>query len=121
MTLWIDRVVGDLADKRSYRGYRARVRVLPPAYRDATLALERHLMNMGPSDDGAALVAMLGDLADLVEQSAADGTPVRDLVGEDPAEFAETFLEYYAGGSWIRTERRRLAESIDRAVAEVAD
>ncbi len=116
--MWIDRVVGDLADKKSYREYRSRIKKLPPAYRDTALAFERYLMNMGPSDDGAALVSMLGDLADLVERSAADGTPVRDLVGEDPAEFAETFLENYAGGSWIRKERRRLAESIDRAVAE---
>ena len=73
-------------------------------------------MYMGPSDDGKALIAMLGDLADLFEQSVADATPIRSLVGDDPSEFAETFLDNYAGGSWIRKERTRLTESIDRAI-----
>ena len=72
---------------------------------------------MGPSDDGQALSAMLEDLAELLEQSVADAIPIRTLVGENPSEFAETFLENYAGGSWIRKERARLAESITRAIA----
>lgn len=120
MTMWIDKLVGDLGDKKSYLAYKARVKKLPAGYREAAKALERYLMYMGPSDDGKALVTMLGDLADLFEQSAADATPIRLLVGDDPAEFAETFLDNYAGGSWIRKERARLADSIDRAIHEQA-
>ncbi len=114
---WIERVTGSLDDKKRYLAYRARVKALPAGYREAALALERYLMNMGPSNDGKALIAMLTDLADLFEQSVADATPIRTLVGEDPSEFAEAFLDNYAGGSWIRAERTRLADSIDRAVA----
>lgn len=55
---------------------------------------------------------------DLLEQSVADATPIRLLVGDDPAEFAETFLANYPGGSWNRKERMRLADSIDHAIAE---
>jgi len=113
--MWIEKLIGDLADKRSYLQYRARIKKLPSGYRDAALALERYLMNMGPSDDGEALVAMLTDMADLIEQSVADKTTIRSLVGDDPSEFAEAFLDNYAGGSWIRKERKRLAEAIDRA------
>ena len=116
--MWIEKLVGDLGDKKAYREYKARVKELPAGYREAAKALERYLMYMGPSDDGKALIAMLGDLADLLEQSVSDGTPIRALVGDDPAEFAETFLDNYAGGSWIRKERARLAESIERAVEE---
>ncbi|QWT23721.1 DUF1048 domain-containing protein [Subtercola sp. PAMC28395] len=116
--MWIDKLIGDLADKKSYLEYKARVKRLPAGYRDAARALERYLMYMGPSDDGKALVAMLDDLAELFERAVADETPIRSLLGDDPSEFAETFLENYAGGSWIRKERARLAESIDRAVAE---
>ena len=114
---WIETITGSFDDKKSYREYRVRVKALPPGYRDAALALERYLMNMGPSNDGKALIAMLSDLADLFEQSVADETPIRALVGDDPSEFAETFLDNYEGGSWIRKERARLADSIDRAVA----
>lgn len=36
------------------------------------------------------------------------------LVGEDPVEFAEAFLRNYPGGQWIRRERERLTNAIDR-------
>jgi len=113
--MWIEKLIGDLGDKKSYLEYRARIKKLPQGYRESALALERYLMNMGPSDDGEALIAMLNDLADLLEQSVADNTPIRSLVGDDPFEFAEAFLDNYAGGSWIRKERTRLADSIDGA------
>ncbi len=111
--MWIERLTGDLGDKRRYLRYRARVKALPDPYREAAAALERYLMNVGPSGEG--LIPMLDDLADLLEQSVADGRPLRDVVGEDPVEFAEVFMRNYAGSSWIDKERRRLTEAIDRA------
>jgi DNA-binding ferritin-like protein (Dps family) len=33
--------------------------------------------------------------------AAADGTPVRAIVGEDPVEFAETFAQAYSGKQWM--------------------
>ncbi|THG29616.1 DUF1048 domain-containing protein [Naasia lichenicola] len=111
----IEKLVGDLGDKRIYREYKQRVKALPDGYRQAANALERYLLNLGPTDDGKSLIAMLSDLADLFEQSAAAGTPVRDVVGADPADFADTFMENYGGGSWIRKERARLANAIDQA------
>jgi DNA-binding ferritin-like protein (Dps family) len=112
---WYEKIIGDLGDKKQYREYKARVKALPDGYREATAALERYLLNLGPSGDGKSLIAMLSDLADLMEQSAAAGTPVRAVVGDDPAAFAETFMDNYDGGSWIRSERGRLAKSIDEA------
>jgi DNA-binding ferritin-like protein (Dps family) len=63
-------------------------------------------------------MSMLDDLADLFEQSAANGTPIREVVGEDPVEFAETFLQNYSEGQWINKERARLTEAIERAAGE---
>ena len=48
-------------------------------------------MYYGGVTDGDTLVTMLGDFTDLWERAAADGTPVRAIVGDDPVEFAETF------------------------------
>jgi len=56
-----------------------------------------------------------GDFADLWERAAADGTPVRALVGDDPVEFAETFAQSYGGKRWIDKERARLIAAIDDA------
>lgn len=115
MTSWLERIVGDLGDKKKYLAYKARVKNLPDGYRQAAKALERYLLHLGPSNDGKSLIAMLDDLADLLEQSAAADVPLRDVVGSDPAEFADTFMENYGGGSWIRGEKTRLAKAIDDA------
>ena len=115
--MWIEKVVGDLGDKKHYLEYKARVKKLPGGYREAAAALERYLLYFGPGD-GASLIAMLNDLADLLEQSVASETSVRSIVGEDPVEFAEIFLQNYAGDSWIKKERARLATAIDRAIVE---
>lgn len=107
-----------IEQKRRYRQYKARVRQLPANYRTAVDALERYLMYFGPMTKGGSLVAMLGDLADLFEQSAANGTPVRAVVGEDPVEFAEAFLQNYSEGQWINKERERLTNAIARVAGD---
>ena len=61
---------------------------------------------------------MFEDLADLFEQSAADGTPIREIVGDDPVEFVETFVQNYPEGQWISRERERLTSAIERAAGE---
>jgi len=47
------------------------------------------------------------------ERAAADGTPVRAIVGDDPVEFAETFAQAYTGAHWIDKERARLTKAIE--------
>ena len=106
-----------IGDKRRYRRYKARTARLPAGYRAAIDALERYLFIFGPGK-GERILAMLDDLADLFEQSAADGTPVREIVGADPVEFVETFVRNYPEGGWIARERERLTEAIDRAAGD---
>ena len=65
----IEKVTGDLGDKKRYREYKARVKELPEVYRHAAGALERYLLNLGPSDSGSSLIAMLNDLAELDRKS----------------------------------------------------
>lgn len=64
---------------------------------------------------GDSILMMLEDLLGLFEQSAADGIPIRAVVGDDPAEFAETFLRNYSEGQWISRERARLIDAINQA------
>ena len=110
----ITRLIGD---KRRWRQYKARTRQLPASYHTAIDALERYLMCFGPGD-GASAASMFEDLADLFEQSAANGTPIREIVGADPVEFAEAFLRNYPEGQWINRERERLTSAIERAAGE---
>lgn len=72
-------------------------------------------MYYGGVTQGETLVTMIGDLADLWERAAVDGTPVREIVGDDAVEFAETFAQSYVGTRWIDKERARLIEAIESA------
>jgi DNA-binding ferritin-like protein (Dps family) len=111
---FISKVIGP---KRRWRAYKARVRQLPENYRTTVEAIERYLMHFGPMDgDNAASV--LEDVADLFERAAADGTPIREIVGEDPVEFVEALVGNYEKGGYVTRERERLTNAIKRAEEE---
>jgi DNA-binding ferritin-like protein (Dps family) len=116
MTMFSNLIAKVIGPKRQWREYKARSRQLPPSYRTALDALERYLNYCGGT--GGDGTAMYGDLIDLFEQSAADGTPIRQIVGDDPVEFVETFVRNYPKGQWIIRERERLTNAIDRAAGD---
>jgi DNA-binding ferritin-like protein (Dps family) len=116
MSEFASKVVGD---KRRWRQYKARMRRLPDGYRTAVEGIERYLMYFGPLDgDNAA--SLLEDVADLFERAAADGTPIRQIVGEDPVAFVDALVENYEKGGYVARERARLTRTIERAQAEQA-
>lgn len=115
MTNWIEALTGSLEQKKRYKQYRARMDALPQPYRIAAEAMQRYFMYYAGVTDGETLVTMMRDLAELWERAAADGTPVRAIVGEDPVEFAETLAQAYSGHQWIDKERTRLVKAIDDA------
>lgn len=117
---WIEVLTGSLEEKKQFRQYKARAKALPTSYRTAIEGLERFFMYAGGVSQGDVLVTMLDDLVVLFEQAAADGTPVSAIVGDDPVEFAETFLSNYSEGQWLKKERARLTETIARAENEDA-
>jgi DNA-binding ferritin-like protein (Dps family) len=119
VTTFIERILGDLGDKRRWRQYKARVKALPSNYRATVEALERYLTYFGMITKGDVpvdvLTSMLGDLADLFERAAANGTPIRVVIGDDgPVEFAETFFRNYSDGQWISEEPEQSVSAIER-------
>lgn len=120
MTTLIEKIVSELGDKRRWRQYKARVKALPASHRTTVEALERYLTYFGAMTKGDVpvdvLMSMLDDLADLFEQAAADGTPIRAVVGEAPVEFAETFFRNYSDGRWISKERDQSISAIERGI-----
>jgi DNA-binding ferritin-like protein (Dps family) len=112
---FISKVIGP---RSRWRAHTARTRQLPASYRTAVEALERYLMYCGPGGDGARAESMFEDLVDLFEQSAANRTSIRQIVGEDPVEFLEAFVRNYPDGQWRIRERKRLISAIERAAGE---
>jgi len=115
MANWIETITGSLEQKKQYRQYKARTEALPEPYASAAKAFQRYFMYYAGFVDGETLITMMGDFVELWERAAADGTSVRDIAGEDPVEFAETFAQSYKGTQWIDKERARLVSAIEDA------
>ena len=111
---FIAKVIGP---KRRWWAYKARVRQLPENYRIAVDAFERYLNYCGGIIAVESAESLVEDLADLFERAAADGTPIREVVGDDPVEFIEALVQNYEKGGYIARERNRLISAIERAEA----
>lgn len=108
---FISKMIGD---KRRWRAYKARVKKLPPTFRSAVEAIERYLMYFGAVDADSA-ASLFEDVAELFEQAAADNTPIRDIVGDDPVEFVDALIRNYDKGGYVDRERARLIAAIEQA------
>lgn len=109
---WIEKITGSLEQKKQYKRDRARIEALPEPYATVAKAFQRYFMYYGGIVDPDTMITMQTDFADLWEAAAADGTPVRVVVGDDPVEFAEAFVQAYRGKHWIDKERTRLLAAV---------
>ncbi|AJT41922.1 DUF1048 domain-containing protein [Psychromicrobium lacuslunae] len=118
---WIEMVTGSLEQKKQYRQAKARLDALPEPYLSVATAFNRYFMYYGGATEGDTIVQMFLGHADLWERAAIDGTPVSEIVGDDPVEFAESFAEAYGGKRWIDKERSRLNQAVDKAIERQAE
>ncbi|MGP9782603.1 hypothetical protein CQ010_17655 [Arthrobacter sp. MYb211] len=114
-TKWYEILTGQLQQKKQYKEAKARLDALPEPYRATATALNRYFMYFGGITDGDTLVQMFIDHADLWERASIDRLPLREVVGEDPVEFAENFTLSYGGKQWIDKERARLIKAVQDA------
>ena len=115
MANWIETLTGSLEQKKQYKQYKARLDALPEPYGSAAKAVQRYFMYSGGMTDGDTLLTMLGDQVDMWERAAADRTPLREIVSDDPVAFAEEVVASYTGKQWIDKERARLTKAIEDA------
>lgn len=104
-----------IGPKKQWRAYRARVKKLPQPYADAVEGIQRYLFHFG-AIHGAEAMSIFDDVIDLFERAAADGTPVRDIVGEDPVEFVDALIRNYDDqDGYVAREKNRLRATMDKA------
>ncbi|MCS3492601.1 DNA-binding ferritin-like protein (Dps family) [Arthrobacter sp. JUb119] len=115
---WIEAFTGSLEQKKQYKQSMARLKALPQPYAKAAAGVQRYLLNQSGVTDAETMISMYSDLADLFEGAAANGTALRELLGQDPAEFADDFAQAYGGKRWTDKERTRLADTISEAENE---
>ena len=80
-----------IGDKKEWRSMEARADALPRDYRIVYGEMKRYLFRF-TSGDGRDTMAVLTDVLDLFETSAAEGKRVLDVTGEDVAAFCDERL-----------------------------
>lgn len=110
MNFWEKITGSDLT--REYKAFETRAEELPTDYRAAWDEIKGHL---SPYSDftGRNLMPILDGVLGLLEESAADGQTIYQVVGDD----IEGFSAALAGGEGARTYRDRWREQLNRNVA----
>ncbi|WP_158885916.1 DUF1048 domain-containing protein [Amycolatopsis anabasis] len=110
MNFWETITGSDLT--REFKAFEARVETLPADYRAAWEKINGHL---SPYSDftGRNLMPILDGALGLLEETAADGQSLREVLGDDIAGFCAAL----AGGEGARSYRDRWREQLNRNVA----
>jgi DNA-binding ferritin-like protein (Dps family) len=110
MNFWETITGSDLT--REFKAFEARAEALPPDYRAAWDQIKAHLFPYG-SFTGRNLMPILDSALGLLEETAADGQSIDEVLGDD----IEGFCSALAGGQGARSYRDRWREQLNRNVA----
>jgi DNA-binding ferritin-like protein (Dps family) len=110
MNFWETITGSDLT--RDFKAFEARAQKLPPGSRAAWVQIKMQLMPYGDFT-GRNLMPILDGALGLLEETAADGQSIHDVLGDDVAGFCSAL----AGGEGTRSYRDRWREQLNRNVA----
>lgn len=103
-----------IQDKKRYKRFLQATQALPAPYAETLQALQRYIWNFAKS---GAIMDALEALLHMFQESAAEGVPVRQVVGDDPVEFAENIMAQYPDDLWLVKYRDQLRRSVEEASA----
>jgi DNA-binding ferritin-like protein (Dps family) len=110
MSFWETITGSDLT--REWKAFEGRARALPADYQAAWEQVKVHLFPYGDFT-GRNLMPILDGVLGLLEETAADGLNVHEVLGDDIAGFCRAL----AGGEGARSYRDRWREQLNRNVA----
>jgi DNA-binding ferritin-like protein (Dps family) len=104
-----------IGDKKEWRSTEARADALPGDYRIVYGEMKQYLWRF-TSGDGRDTMAVLTEVLDLFETSAAEGKRVLEVTGEDVAAFCDERLR--GAPSWVESYLDKGRTSLNRDVAK---
>lgn len=110
MTFWEKITGSDL--NRDWEAFNARAEALPPDYRAGWQQITANLLPYGDFT-GRSLTPIADGVLGLLEESAAEGQSIDDVLGDDIPGFCEAL----AGGEGARTYRDKWRDQLNRSVA----
>ncbi|MBT2207484.1 MULTISPECIES: DUF1048 domain-containing protein [Actinomadura] len=114
MKFWETVTGGDLT--REWKAFEVRAEALPSGHRAAWEEIKGHILPYS-NFTGRNLMPILDGALGLLEESAADGQSVEEVLGDDIAGFCAAL----AGGDGARGYRDRWREQLNRNVARKLD
>lgn len=108
----IEKIIGNLDDKREWKAMEARAKALPSEYRNAYNAIKKYMWTSGGPSDWKDSSRIFGGILDLFEEGAAEGKKVTDLTGADVADFCDELVK--DAKTWKDKYRTRLNDTIGR-------
>jgi DNA-binding ferritin-like protein (Dps family) len=114
----IEKIIGNMEDKRAYRAYRKRVKALPGEYGIVMKEMQSYIWSCGSLDGSLDL---LYDLATLMETSAAEGKRVLDVTGGDVTAFCDALIREWQGRTWQDTVRKKYNDRIRRRLEDAGN
>jgi DNA-binding ferritin-like protein (Dps family) len=110
MNLWETMTGSDLT--REWKALEARAGALPADYQAAWKQIKAHLFPYG-GFTGRNLMPIMDNALGLLEETAADGQGIHEVLGDD----IKGFCAALAGGEGARSYRDRWREQLNRNVA----
>ncbi|WP_042221567.1 DUF1048 domain-containing protein [Oceanobacillus manasiensis] len=108
----IDKIIGNIEDKREWKALEARAKTLPTEYFNAYKAIQKYMWTTGGLTDWEDTSRIFTGIVDLFEEGAANGKKVTDLTGQDVAAFCDELVKDTK--SWQDKHREKLNDSIGR-------
>lgn len=84
----IDKIIGDMGEKKAYRENEKRAKALPTEYADAYKEIKHYIF----TTSGILSMEPLVSLVDLLEEAAAEDRRVTDITGPNVAAFADELV-----------------------------
>ena len=104
----LNKIIGDLSEKKAYRQTESRAKALPAEYADAYKNIKHYIFNA----TGILTIEPLKVLVDMLEQAAAEGKHVPDIIGPDVAAFADELVR--GESSYFDQQRQKLNKAFSR-------
>ncbi|WP_088815262.1 MULTISPECIES: DUF1048 domain-containing protein [Listeria] len=96
-------------EKRAYKAYKKRVDALPTEYRRVMEGIQTYLWNFAK---GSGMMDILTSVLEMFESAVEDQLDVRDVVGDDLAEFADNLLNEFPEETWMEKQRNALRKTL---------
>lgn len=109
---FINKIIGNLDEKREWKAMEERAKTLPSEYYHAYKAIQKYIWTAGGVADWKDVSRIFNGIIDMFEEGTAEGREVTELTGEDVAAFCDELMK--DSKTWHDKHRAKLNDKVIR-------